>query len=141
MPTCAPSIVNSASPHAMPRPSLPSSSRSHCSLVHGSSRELTGEYGPTCCLFSQFYQEERNIIMNNTQPASFTHGSAGERYVVAAERVFDGTRVLERHAVAVAGDRIEAVTPIDRLRGPGQLIHFAGTSFPASSTCTPICCS
>jgi len=68
--------------------------------------------------------------MNNTQPASFTHGSAGERYVVAAERVFDGTRVLERHAVAVAGDRIEAVTPIDRLRGPGQLIHFAGTLLP-----------
>ena len=68
--------------------------------------------------------------MNNTLPASFTHGSADERYVVAAERVFDGTRVLEQHAVAVSGDRIAAVAPVDRLRGTGRLIRFAGTLLP-----------
>jgi len=68
--------------------------------------------------------------MNNTLPASFTHGSANERYVVAAERVFDGTRVLEQHAVAVSGDRIAAVAPVDRLRDTGRLIRFAGTLLP-----------
>src|SRR5438105_14390956 len=68
--------------------------------------------------------------MNNTLPASFTHGSADERYIVAAERVFDGTRLLEQHAVAVSGDRIAAVVPTDRLRGPGHLIRFAGTLLP-----------
>ena len=68
--------------------------------------------------------------MNNTLPASFTHGSANERYVVAAERVFDGTRVLEQHAVAVSGDRIAAVSPVDRLRDTGRLIRFAGTLLP-----------
>lgn len=54
----------------------------------------------------------------------------GDRYVIAAERVFDGTRVLERHAVAVWGDRIAAVAPADHLPGPGQLIRFAGTLLP-----------
>jgi imidazolonepropionase-like amidohydrolase len=68
--------------------------------------------------------------MNSTPPASFTQGSAGERYVIAAERVFDGTRVLEQHAVAVSGDRIVAVAPADRLRGSGHLIRFAGTLLP-----------
>ncbi|HYV01067.1 MAG TPA: amidohydrolase family protein [Actinomycetota bacterium] len=54
----------------------------------------------------------------------------GDRYVIAADRVFDGTRVLEHHAVAVRGDRIAAVAPADRLFGPGQLVRFAGTVLP-----------
>ena len=68
----------------------------------------------------------------HTRPA--TGGPArrgfGDRYVIAADRVFDGTRVLEHHAVAVAGDRIAAVAPADRLPGPGPLIRFAGTLLP-----------
>ena len=55
-----------------------------------------------------------------------------DRYVIAADQVFDGTRVLEDHAVAVWGDRIAAVAPADRLPGQGQLIRFAGTLLPGS---------
>jgi imidazolonepropionase-like amidohydrolase len=54
----------------------------------------------------------------------------GDRYVIAADRVFDGTRVLEDHAVAVSGDRVAAVAPAGRLPGPGQRIRFAGTLLP-----------
>jgi imidazolonepropionase-like amidohydrolase len=54
----------------------------------------------------------------------------GDRYVIAADRIFDGTRVLQDHAVAVSGDRIAAVAPADRLSGQGQLIRFAGTLLP-----------
>jgi imidazolonepropionase-like amidohydrolase len=54
----------------------------------------------------------------------------GDRYVIAADRVFDGTRVLEDHAVAVWGDRIAGVAPADHLSGQGQLIRFAGTLLP-----------
>jgi imidazolonepropionase-like amidohydrolase len=54
----------------------------------------------------------------------------GDRYVIAADRVFDGTRVLEGHAVAVAGDRIAAVAPAERISGPGHRIRFAGTLLP-----------
>src|SRR6266498_4230707 len=54
----------------------------------------------------------------------------GARYVLAADRVFDGTRVLEHHAVAVRGDRIAGVAPADHLPGPGPLIRFAGTLLP-----------
>src|SRR6266542_4797727 len=54
----------------------------------------------------------------------------GDRYVIAADRVFDGTRVLAHHAVAVRGDRIAAVAPADRLFRPGQLVRFAGTVLP-----------
>ncbi len=53
-----------------------------------------------------------------------------DRYVIAADQVFDGTRVLEDHAVTVWGDRIAAVAPADRLPGPGQFIRFAGTLLP-----------
>src|SRR5579859_4116952 len=54
----------------------------------------------------------------------------GDQYVVTADRVFDGTRVLEGHGVAVAGDRVTAVTPAGRLSGPGKRILFAGTLLP-----------
>jgi imidazolonepropionase-like amidohydrolase len=54
----------------------------------------------------------------------------GNRYIVAADQLFDGTRALEHHAVAVSGDRIEAVAPADRLPGPGALVRFAGTLLP-----------
>jgi imidazolonepropionase-like amidohydrolase len=43
----------------------------------------------------------------------------GDRYVIAADRVFDGTRVLEDHAVAVWGDRVAAVAPADGTLLPG----------------------
>jgi imidazolonepropionase-like amidohydrolase len=54
----------------------------------------------------------------------------GDQYVITADRVFDGTRVLEGHGVAVAGDKITAVTPAGRLSGPGKRILFAGTLLP-----------
>jgi imidazolonepropionase-like amidohydrolase len=54
----------------------------------------------------------------------------GDRYIVAADRLFDGTRVLEHYAVAVSGDRIEAVAPADRLPGPDPRVRFAGTLLP-----------
>jgi Amidohydrolase family len=54
----------------------------------------------------------------------------GDRYVIAADRVFDGTRALDHHAVAVRGDRIAAVAPADRLSGPGPRIRFTGTLLP-----------
>jgi imidazolonepropionase-like amidohydrolase len=54
----------------------------------------------------------------------------GERYVIAADRIFDGTRMLDHHAVAVWGDRIAAVAPADRLAGQGRRVRFAGTLLP-----------
>jgi imidazolonepropionase-like amidohydrolase len=54
----------------------------------------------------------------------------GDRYVITADRIFDGTRVLDHHAVAVRGDRIAAVAPADRLSGPSPRIRFAGTVLP-----------
>jgi hypothetical protein len=59
-------------------------------------------------------------MMNDIREGRFPHGSASERYVVAAERVFDGTHVLEHHAVTVSGDRIEAVKRLDHLREGGS---------------------
>ena len=47
-----------------------------------------------------------------------------------ADRVFDGTRVLEGHAVAISEDKITAVAPAGRLSGPGERIRFAGTLLP-----------
>ena len=55
----------------------------------------------------------------------------GDRYVIAADRVFDGTRVLEGHTVAVAGDQMAAVAPAEGLSGPGHRIRFAGTLLPS----------
>jgi imidazolonepropionase-like amidohydrolase len=54
----------------------------------------------------------------------------GDRYVIAADRVFDGTRVLEGHAVVVSQDKITAVVPAERLPGPREPIRFAGTLLP-----------
>ncbi len=51
-------------------------------------------------------------------------------YVIAADLVFDGRRVLERHAVAVTGDRIAAVAPADRLAGRSRTIDIPGTLLP-----------
>ena len=54
----------------------------------------------------------------------------GDQYVITADRVFDGTRVLEGHAVAISEDKITAVAPAGRLSGPGERIRFAGTLLP-----------
>jgi len=54
----------------------------------------------------------------------------GDRYVIAADRVFDGMQVLEGHAVAVSEDKITAVAPTGRLSRPGECIQFAGTLLP-----------
>lgn len=50
--------------------------------------------------------------------------------VIAADLVFDGYRVHERHAVAVADNRIAAVGPIEQLRDHGRLIALPGTLLP-----------
>lgn len=55
---------------------------------------------------------------------------SGDRFIVAADRVFDGTRLLEHHALAVSGDRIEAVAPADSFVGRGPVVRFAGTLLP-----------
>ena len=54
----------------------------------------------------------------------------GDRYVLVADRVFDGTRMLAGHTVEVSGDKITAVTPAGRPAGPGEPIRFAGTLLP-----------
>ena len=54
----------------------------------------------------------------------------GDRYVIAADQVFDGTRVLEDHAVAVWGDRIAAVAWPTGSRAQVSCIRFAGTLLP-----------
>ncbi|MFQ6330396.1 amidohydrolase family protein [Nocardia sp. CWNU-33] len=51
-------------------------------------------------------------------------------YVIAADLVFDGRQVLERHAVVIEGDRITAVAPADQLIGRGRTIDIAGTLLP-----------
>ena len=55
---------------------------------------------------------------------------SSDRYVLAADRVFDGTRVLEGHEVVVTDDKITAVVPAGRLSVPGERIRFAGTLLP-----------
>ena len=76
---------------------------------------------------SNFTETEIAYLETDTRVRAPARRRFGERYVVAADRVFDGTRVLEHHAVAVAGDRITAVTPADRIPGPSELVRFAGT--------------
>ncbi|MBW8806443.1 MAG: amidohydrolase family protein, partial [Catenulisporales bacterium] len=51
-------------------------------------------------------------------------------YVVSADRVFDGYVMHERHAVAVVGDRVAAVGPVEELRDHGRLIDVRGTLLP-----------
>ncbi|NUS15892.1 MAG: amidohydrolase family protein [Streptomyces sp.] len=55
-----------------------------------------------------------------------THGE----YLVVADRVFDGHRAHDRHAVAVASGRVVAVGPEKDLRGAGRRIEIAGTVLP-----------
>lgn len=50
-------------------------------------------------------------LLAGSTPLSQPYDLGGERYIIAAERVFDGAQVLEHHAVAVSGDRIGSVTP------------------------------
>lgn len=63
----------------------------------------------------------------------------GDRYVVAADRVFDGTRVLAGHAVAVSDDKITAVAPAGRLSGPGNASGSRARCFLVSSNCMLTC--
>jgi imidazolonepropionase-like amidohydrolase len=51
-------------------------------------------------------------------------------FVVTADWVFDGYRVLPHHAVLVTGERITAVLPRDQARGGGRRIDIAGTVLP-----------
>ncbi|WP_195048338.1 amidohydrolase family protein [Nocardia cyriacigeorgica] len=51
-------------------------------------------------------------------------------FVITAEQVFDGYRVLPQHAVLVKGDRITDVVPTDQATGPGRRIEIAGTLLP-----------
>jgi imidazolonepropionase-like amidohydrolase len=78
---------------------------------------------------STFSQAEQEHLQRDGLPAPAGR-RFGERYTVAADRVFDGTRLLEQHAVAVRDDRIAAVAPANRLTGSGKLIRFAGTLLP-----------
>lgn len=51
-------------------------------------------------------------------------------YVIRADLVFDGKRVLEHHAVMIAHDRIASVVPCDELRFSGRIVDVAGTLLP-----------
>src|SRR6266487_5149674 len=80
-----------------------------------------------------FFQAEDGIRdgrVTGVQTCALPIWRFGDRYVISADRVFDGTRVLEDHAVTVWGDRIAAVAPADRLPGQGEVIRFAGTLLP-----------
>src|SRR6266516_4141991 len=79
---------------------------------------------------SNFTETELNYHQSDKRVRAPARRRFGERYVLAADRVFDGTHVLEHHAVAVSGDRIAAVAPADRLPGSGPLVRFAGTLLP-----------
>src|SRR6266498_3713780 len=79
---------------------------------------------------SNFTETELEYLQSDKRVRAPARRRFGERYVLAADRVFDGTRVLEHHAVAVSGDRIAAVAPADRLSGPRPLVRFAGTLLP-----------
>ncbi len=72
------------------------------------------------------------VISGDTahQAATSPAQRVGDRYVLAADRVFDGTRMLAGHAVAVSDGKITAVAPAGRLAGPGECIRFAGTLLP-----------
>jgi imidazolonepropionase-like amidohydrolase len=50
--------------------------------------------------------------------------------VIAAERVFDGRRMLDRHVVTISGDRIAAVEPVDALDGTEGIRFVDGTLLP-----------
>lgn len=79
---------------------------------------------------NNFTEAELEPLQSDKQFLAPARRRFGDRYVLVADRVFDGIRVLEQHAVAVAGDRIAAVGPADRIPGPGKRIRFAGTLLP-----------
>jgi imidazolonepropionase-like amidohydrolase len=79
---------------------------------------------------SNFTETELKDLQGDKRTLAPARRRFGERYVLAADRVFDGTRVLEHHAVAVSGDRIAAVTPTDRISGSDELVRLAGTLLP-----------
>ena len=63
------------------------------------------------------------VISGNTvhqAAASPARPRFGDRYVLAADRVFDGSQMLAGHAVAVSDGQITAVAPAGRLAGPGD---------------------
>jgi imidazolonepropionase-like amidohydrolase len=72
------------------------------------------------------------VISGDTahQAATGPAQRVGDRYVLAADRVFDGTRMLAGHAVAVSDGKITAVAPAGQLAGPEESIRFAGTLLP-----------
>jgi imidazolonepropionase-like amidohydrolase len=67
----------------------------------------------------------------STSAAGADHRSRSrQRYVVAPDRVFDGTRLLDSHAVAIDGAEVAAVAPAVKLRGAGRRLRFPGTVMP-----------
>jgi cytosine/adenosine deaminase-related metal-dependent hydrolase len=58
-----------------------------------------------------------------------TRPAVASRVIVAA-RVFDGTRMLDRHAVTITDDRIAAITPADALNETRHVTFVDGTVLP-----------
>jgi imidazolonepropionase-like amidohydrolase len=72
----------------------------------------------------------RTELRAPTDEGEPAQGSADERYVITADRVFDGRQLLEEHAVVISGDQIEAVAPVEHVHDVDQRIDVAGTLLP-----------